>query len=562
MGETNARQPDMTTDASPKPSRRTRSARLATSLAPPWSQALAGGVLTTLTVPPVGWWPLAVPGIALLYSAVLRTDGRRAAFRLTALWALGLYVPSLWWMTAFSLPGGIFVGLLEASITGLTASVVLPRIRSGGHLRRRPRRHSSASSRLPRASRPATAAGLVGGLVFADALRSLWPFGGLPLGGIDLGQADGWFAPVVGWTGRLGLVSVVAGLGVVLVELLRAPRLTRPNRRLVSLLGAAGLLVLSPVAAVGTQERAGSPSGSDRTPREVLVVQGGGPRGLLASTENARRTFEAHVDATTAALDQLSDSVALILWPENTVDADTFATSDRYAQLQTLMRSIRPSGAYLSVGITEDGGPTEFLNAQVMIDPATRIVDRYDKVRRVPFGEYFPLRKQIESLGLADLPNRDARPGTEAGILRAGPSTFGVLISYEGFFDDRARNAVRAGAEVLLIPTNASSYKTTQLPSQQIAAAQLRALETNRDVFQAGPTGYSAFIRANGDIDQLTGLGTRETFIGTFTVRTNQTPYVRYNDAPMLALAGLLTASSIALRRKRPLISRDNAADG
>jgi apolipoprotein N-acyltransferase len=551
----------MTTDASPSPVPRHRSARLATSWAPPWSQALAGGALTTLTVPPLGWWPLAVPGIALLYSAVLRTDGRRAAFRLTALWAAGLYVPSLWWMTAFSLPGGIFVGLLEATITALTAAVVLPRIRSGGNLRRRPRRHSS-SSRLPRASRPATAAGLVGGLVFADALRSLWPFGGLPLGGIDLGQADGWFAPVVGWTGRLGLVSVVAGLGVVLVELLRAPRSTRPNRRLVSLLGAAGLLVLSPLAAVATQEPTSSPSGSDRTARDVLVVQGGGPRGLLASTENARRTFEAHVDATTAALDQLSDSVALILWPENTVDSETFATSDRYAQLQTLIRSFRPSGAYLSVGITEDGGPTEFLNAQVMIDPATRIVDRYDKVRRVPFGEYFPLREQIESLGLADLPNRDARPGTEAGILRAGPSTFGVLISYEGFFDDRARNAVRAGAEVLVIPTNASSYKTTQLPSQQIAAAQLRALETNRDVFQAGPTGYSAFIQANGDIDKLTGLGTRETFIRTFTVRTNQTPYVRYNDAPMLALAALLTASSIALRRKRnPLGEQDITAD-
>ena len=507
---------------------------------PAWVQAACGGLLTTLTVPPFGLWPLAIPGIALLFTALLTADQRlsdaldssnrrkppsrlgrsRHTFRLSLLWASCLYVPSLWWMTAFSVPGGIFVGLLEATITAVVMMALVP----GGQIKR-----------VAEARR---AAGVVGGLVIADSLRSLWPFGGLPLGGIDLGQANGWFAPIVSWFGRLGLVGLVSCIATGLVLTARRVGDTDAHRRRryatqsICVLGVALALPAIAAATAGT-DRATTPTASPENTRTVLVVQGGGPRGLLASSDNARKTFDAHFEATREALNKGGPLPNLILWPENTVDADTFAMSERFKQLQQF------NGTFLSVGITEDGGPTEFLNAQVLIGPDGTVVDRYDKVRRVPFGEFFPLRKQIESWGLADLPNREARKGTRAGTLR-GANTYGVLISYEGFFDDRARNAVNAGAEVLLIPTNASSYKTTQLPSQQVAAAQLRALETHRDTFQAGPTGYSAFISAAGKVSNLTQLGAREVFTHTYHARTNRTLYVRFNDTLALALAALL----------------------
>lgn len=478
----------------------------------PSLRSLAGGALTTLTVPPFGWWPLAIPGIALLYWALLGARRRRAAFRLSLIWGAALYVPSLWWMTAFSLPGGIFVGLLEATITATVLAVLVP---------------PNRGSRFP------VAVCLVSALMFADALRSLWPFGGLPLGGIDLGQASGWFAPIAGWTGRLGLIGLVACVAVVATEMayraFDSPRTITPVTRLAALLGVC--LVLPFLA---TDRHDSSPQATS----SLLVIQGGGPRGLLASSENAQRTFDAHVETTVDAVADLkADGLPLpdlVLWPENTADSKTFSSSERYKRIRTL------TGTNLSVGITEDGGSTQFLNAQVMIGPNGQLVDRYDKVRRVPFGEYFPFRKQIEGWGLADLPNRDARPGTTPGTLRADKTVYGVLISYEGFFDDRSRSAVIAGAEVLLIPTNASSYKTTQLPSQQVAAAQLRALETHRDVVQAGPTGYSALINAKGKVSNRTSLGQRKVFTALVDRRTDRSPYVRYNDAPALVLAAAL----------------------
>ena len=55
----------------------------------------------------------------------------------------------------------------------------------------------------------------------------------------------------------------------------------------------------------------------------------------------------------------------------------------------------------IAVGVTEDvaGRPGRFTNAQVVVTPSGEIVSRYDKVRRVPFGEYVPLRGLFEALG-------------------------------------------------------------------------------------------------------------------------------------------------------------------
>jgi apolipoprotein N-acyltransferase len=491
--------------------------------------AVAGGVLTTLTVPPFGFWPLAIPGIALLHVALMHTSRHRGRFGVGLIWAASLYVPSLWWMTAFSLPGGIIVGLLQATITTLTVMLIVGRTTSPGRV----------------------GFGTVSALMIADSLRSLWPFGGLPLGGIDLGQASGIFASIVGLGGRLLLIGVVAAIGVAL-----SVALTKRSARTFGTLAIAIVLPLAAVLGLNAWYDDDVLDRYEHTPFWVTVIQGGGPRGLLASPDNARNTYLAHLEATKKLTQTKSpERPSLILWPENTVDSPTFATSELFEELRKL------TGTYLSVGITEDGGPRQFLNAQVMIDPEGNIVDRYDKVRRVPFGEFFPFRAQIEGWGLAELPRREARPGTGPGILKTEQITYGVLISYEGFFDDRARNAVRDGAEVLLIPTNASSYKTSHVPSQQVAAAQLRALETHRDVVQAGPTGYSAHITADGMVRYRGGLGNREVFDAPVSKRTVITPYVRFNDVPALLIAALLLVLA-RFPRRRPTLETAASLDG
>ena len=471
-----------------------------------------GGALTSLSVPPFGWWPLAFLGIALLVSAAGDHPSVRRRFALGATFGIGLYAISLWWMTSFSLPGGLFVIILEAAFTGLGLAL--------------------AGRASPLITVPA-------GIVLADALRSLWPFGGLPLGGIDLGQAGGPLARLVAFGGRLLLIGVVAAAGSVLVLFLRR-QLTHAAISSGTLLSICALSVMLPN---GTHEM-----GSLR----VAAVQGGGPRGLRASDQGTIRAYRAHLAATAT----IGGPVDLILWPEDIVAVSTLTGSKELADLRALAKH---TGAAVVVGVVEDGPPGRFINEAVAISPGGLISDRFEKVRRVPYGEFFPFRSLIERLHLAVLPARDAIAGTNAGVIHTAVATFAIAISYEGFFDDRSRGGVRGGGVALLVPTNAASYTTSQVPTQQVAAAQLRALETGRWVVQAAPTGPSAIVDARGRVVQHTVLGARRVLRATISLRSGLTPYAHTNDVPALALtAGALV---IAEHRRRRSTAR-HRADG
>ena len=476
--------------------------------------ALLGGVLTTATVPPFGWWPLAVPGIALLVWAMAGAGPRRRLW-IGLLFGVGLYVPSVWWMTAFTIPGGIFVGVLESVITALCMVAVHPGV-AGQRLVRWP-----------------TAITVPAALVLADVLRCQWPFGGLPLGGIDLGQAAGPLAATVTFGGRLLLIAITAGFGACLAVLVAK----RYRGAVATLVMLCALTLLVRVAPDGTH-RVGTIT--------VAAVQGGGPVGLRASEENAANTWKAHVAATAL----ITTPVDLILWPENTVSVEHFAGS---SEERTLKDIARAHHATVAAGLVEGAGPDHFLNAQVVWGPDGTQVARFDKVRRVPYGEYFPFRAEIERWGLATLPERSATPGTGPGILRTPAGPFAVAISYEGFFDDRTRGGVRAGGQAVLIPTNAASYARAQLPTQQLAAARLRARETGRWVVQAAPTGFSAVFDNRGRMRQRTDLRQRAVLLDTIALRRGLTPYVRFNDVPMMMLmaAALVAPRAAQLRPSR-----------
>ena len=81
------------------------------------------------------------------------------------------------------------------------------------------------------------------------------------------------------------------------------------------------------------------------------------------------------------------------------------------------------------------------------------------------------------------------------------------MISYEVFYADRGRSSVRDGAQLLIVPTNTSSYSSAQVPTQEIAASEIQAVQQGRDLLQAAPTGYSAAITNRGVLVQRSVLG-------------------------------------------------------
>ena len=463
---------------------------------------IAAGALICLSMPPWGFWPLAILGVAALDRLLA---GQPAARRLrrgwlvTAAWLCGATV----WMWDFSPAGYVAANLIYSFFYAVGCALTPP-----GRGRR---------------------AALVAWLVLVGYLRWRWPFGGVPLATLAHSAADGPLAPAARLAGSLTLVVLVATAGVALSAL--------AERRWRSALAGASIIALALALA------AEAPQGRDTGTLRVALVQGGGPQRTRATGTDFGVVMQRHVDAT----DTIAEPVDLILWPENVVNVNGRLVDS--PELVELAEVARRRQAWFIAGVVEDGEPGEFLNFAVALSPDGALVDRYDKVRRVPFGEYVPLRPLFERLAGDTLPGSDARPGTGPATLDTGLGRFGVVISWEVFFEDRARNAIGEGGTVLLNPTNGASYWLTILQTQQVASSQLRAIETGRWVLQTAPTGFSAVVNPGGEVLQRTGVSEQAVLVADVATRTGRTWALRTGPWPLLALAAV--AAAAAARRHR-----------
>ena len=472
--------------------------------------SVAAGGAVALSLPPFGWWALGIAGLGGVAWCLRRLPpARRAA--VGAAFGLGQFAIGLWWVTEFN--GAGYVALLLLSMLFMAA----------------------AAAAAPTARPAGVLVGWPAALTLAEWLRGHAPFGGLPLGGVPLGQAAGPLAPVARLGGALLLTGATAALaaGVALLASAAGRRgRTGEGAERGARPGWAAAAVVGVLALVGAGGVAPDGSATGTTIR-VAAVQGGGSRGLNALQVDPGTVFQRQVGATAA----LHPPVDLVLWPEDVVTVDQpIAQTSEAAAIAQLAVDLR---ATVVAGIVENVGTNRFRNAAVAWSPAGTIVARYDKVHRVPFGEYIPGRSLFRHLANLDLVPRDAIAGRGPGLLDTPAGPFGTVISYEVFFPDRARAAIAAGGELLLVPTNASSYRTSQVPTQEVAAAQLRAIETGRDTVQAAPTGYSALIDHRGRVLARSTLGRRQSLTGVVTLRHGETLFVRLGEFPVAVLAAL-----------------------
>jgi apolipoprotein N-acyltransferase len=389
----------------------------------------------------------------------------------------------------------------------------------------------------------------------AEALRLSFPFGGVPLATLGIAQAA---SPVAGLARVGGVILItwfVLQVGTATggaIDALR--RHERDGVLRAAVPTGLGLVVL---AVSGVAPR-GHGTGAFL---DVAAVQGGGEQGTRADEVPSRLVTQRHLEATAGiAADPELD---LVVWPENVVDVARFAGSDEASAVSAESARL---GVPIALGVTEDvaGQTDRFTNAQLLITPDGNVADRYDKVRRVPFGEYVPLRGVLESLGapLDQVPS-DAVAGTGPALLHLPDGArLAVVISWEVFFGGRAREGVRGGGAVVMNPTNGASYRGTIVQTQQVASSRLRAVETGRWVVQVAPTGFSAFVTPDGEVVDRTAVGERAVLRHTVELRAGRTWYVALGDAPYVGalVVGLGTTLVAARRQRRHQSTRTRAA--
>jgi apolipoprotein N-acyltransferase len=482
--------------------------------------AAFGGACMALSVPPWGWWPLAFVAVALWDRALAHVTARTRfvrSFVLGACWLL----PTTFWMWDFTAVGYLVSGAAFSAYVGV-AGVLVP-----GDDRRSWVRWLA----------------LPGALVLCEAARWSFPFEGVPLATVAMGQA----AAPLGQVARIG-----SAIGVVMVVGVGGVALSAAWERRWRVAGAtlAAVVLVWGVALV-------APRGHATGELTVALVQGGGPQGTRAADSDPYEVFERHLVASSG----VRTPVDLVLWPENVIEVEAPYTDSReHRELTELARRLRTT---LVVGATEGLDAERFANFSVVYDAEGELGDRYDKQRRVPFGEYVPLRSFVESIAGpfvdsmeesgAGLTRRDAVVGEGPAVLETDVGTFAVAISWEIFFADGVREAVQLGGEVVLNPTNGSSYWLTQVQTQQVASSQLRAVETGRWVLQAAPTGFSAVVDPEGGVVIRTAVSEQRVLQETVEERSGDTIATIVGPWPTIGLAAAVVTAAwiVALGERR-----------
>ncbi len=477
--------------------------------------ALAG-FLIAFSLPPWGWWPLGLIGFALFAHGCIE---ERARDRFVMGYAAGFVWLAMGelWMFDLTAPGYILVFV----VFGAGYSVIAAAAGSG-------------DGRLVK---------LPAGFVLYEWFRWTYPFGGVPLATVPMTQVDSPLNHSLPVLGSLLLTAVTVATGCAL-QLLA----TRRFDMAAIVFGPVALSVLLGVVL---------PAASPIEEIDVAIVQGGGPQRTRADTCENQRVFDRHAEAT-ASIDRQVD---LVMWPENVVnpiaDGSPLGRCDDLLFMSEAIEATaeiaREQNAVLIPGWFHSAGsasPGNTVNYSTAITAEGETVSRYDKVRIVPFGEFVPLRGLIERFN-DEIPNRDVLQGTGPAVLESPVATLGISISWEIFFDRRGRSAILDGGEILVNPTNGSSYWLTILQSQQVASSRLRAMENDRWVLQAAPTGFSAIVSPDGRVLERTGISEQRVLYGTIERREGLTLATRLGPGPMLGLAIAIYVVSVGSAARR-----------
>ena len=469
---------------------------------------LAGAAMLWAAMPPLDWWPMAwiapMPWVWII--RVRRLQGRRPYASLAAAWFC-FWMAALHWLRLphpatsigwvaislyFSVYLPLFVWLSRAAVHRLRVPVAL--------------------------AAPIVWTGLE--LVRAHL------FTGLTIGNIGYTQYR--------WTALIQLGDLAGIYGVGFLVMFAAASLTRiipcDGRRrsywpiLPAVVAMAAALLYGHLRMTAARPTPGP---------TIALIQGSVDIEMRHDPERKDRVMQEYVNLSHQAVEH-EQAVDLIVWPETmflnplvTFDEDVrhppdaTGTDDDFRRWlgrvaddtsQSLKHLARSLDAHLLLGIDGyhfQGDRQRCFNSAAFISRDGRLVDRYDKMHLVMFGEYVPFADKLPWLQrLTPLP-LSVTPGDRPAVFGLNGVRLAPSICFETVLPHVIRRQVNALAaegrepDVLVNLTNDGWFWGSSELDMHLICGVFRAVECRKPLLIAANTGFSAWIDADGRLRRV-----------------------------------------------------------
>jgi apolipoprotein N-acyltransferase len=205
-------------------------------------------------------------------------------------------------------------------------------------------------------------------------------------------------------------------------------------------------------------------------------------------------------------LEASAQKPALIVWPETATPRSITENYGLYLQVQ---ETATKAGAPILLGSSErrkyeKKSPNErkYLNSAFLIQPqgVKTKVQKYDKIRLMPFGEYLPNKETIPWARLR-VPNIGGYvPWKEFTTFELGNLRFCTLICWESIFPGLVRPFLQRGADLIINITNEAWFGKSAAAYQFLSMNVFRAVEHRVAMVRCANTGISCFIDPYGRV--------------------------------------------------------------
>ena len=484
-----------------------------------YALALLTGALSSLAFAPVGAYPLAPFGLAVLF-VMLSETGKARPILTAFFYGLGFFGAGVSWVyVSLHDYGGMSAPLaLLATFLFCALLALFPALAGGVKYRRKAGLAVQFLIWLPAA------------WTLLEWLRG-WILTGFPW--LAMGYSQVPDSPFAGYAPLLGVY------GVSFVAALTAGALAWTWRSRASLVMASrGLVLVLVLIGLGAALKTVNWTRPFGAPFSVALVQGNIPQEMKWRPEVAAATLQTYLGLAE------STRARLVVLPETALPVFFFDLPGAYKNhLRTIGQG---RGGDVLAGVPSGDSSGHYLNSVASFGVAP--TQFYHKHHLVPFGEFIPPGFGWV-LDLLQIPlSNFSRGAISQTPLSVAGQKVAVNICYEDVFGEEIIRALPT-ATLLVNVSNDAWFGDGFAARQHRQISQMRALETGRMMLRATNTGATAIIDAKGRVLSELELSRRGILEGVGQGYQEMTPYARFGNLPVvLGLAILLFAAGLGQR--------------
>ena len=242
---------------------------------------------------------------------------------------------------------------------------------------------------------------------------------------------------------------------------------------------------------------------------------------------------------------EFKDINRIIIWPETSFEG---SIPNEMNFLSNISKKILTDPkAVLVVGLLRVE-TNKLFNSLVFVNSKGDIINKYDKIHLVPFGEYIPFRSKFITIANF-LSTKDFTSGSiEPNFKLKGFGEILTLICYEILFTDEVTARLSKNTNLLINITNDAWFGKTVGPYQHLALAKIKAVELGIPLARVANTGISALISPYGK--EITSIPLYESGVKTVSLVSplEYTIYRKYGEIIFLvSILSLLIINKLSV---------------